>query len=334
MTTVVLSPDTLKGSLSAVDAASGLADGIREVLPDAHCRTLPLSDGGEGFIDAVRHVLGGRIATSRVRGPLGDPTDARYLVTERGIAVVESAQAIGLTLIPETRLDPLRADSAGLGELLAAVADEPDVTEILLGVGGVATVDGGAGMRTALPTLPVPVHVASDVRNPLLGPRGAAAVFGPQKGATAEHISVLEKRLAALALPAEIVASPGAGAAGGLGAMLLDMGATLGSGIEHVLNLLQWTDFAAAADLVVTGERQIDPSSSEGKVVSGVLAAAKDVPVVVFGGRVMPESADQLRRTGAAAVFSLSGDPARAATDVRDLGRALARLLATGRTRA
>ncbi len=325
--TVLISPDSLKGCLPAADAAAAVAAGVTAARREAAVIQIPLSDGGEGLVEVLRNSRGGELRCANVSDPLGRPTEAQYLVQPDGLAVTESAQAIGLTLLSTDELDPFRASSRGLGELLAHIGADPDVRELVLGVGGVATVDGGVGLRKVLPTLPIPVRVASDVRNPLLGERGAAAVFGPQKGASPSDVVHLERRLADLDHPADIRDHPGAGAAGGLGAMLLAMGARIESGIELVLSLTGWAEAAASADLVVTGEGTVDLSSTEGKVVSGVITAAAGLPVVVFGGRVHADGAAALRRLGAADVVPLSGNITAAADDLRRLGEEVARQL-------
>lgn len=325
--TVLISPDSLKGCLPAADAAAAVAAGVTAARPETSVTQIPLSDGGEGLVDVLRDSRGGELRCTNVSDPLGRPTEAQYLVQPDGLAVTESAQAIGLTLLSTDELDPFRASSRGLGELLAHIGADPDVRELVLGVGGVATVDGGVGLREVLPTLPIPVRVASDVRNPLLGERGAAAVFGPQKGASPSDIVHLERRLADLDHPADVRDHPGAGAAGGLGAMLLAMGAQIESGIDLVLSLTGWAEAATSADLVVTGEGTVDLSSTEGKVVSGVIAAAIGLPVVVFGGRVHADGAAALRRLGAADVVPLSGNITAAADDLRRLGEEVARQL-------
>jgi glycerate 2-kinase len=333
--TVLVSPDSLKGCLPAAEAAAAVARGVTANRPDVTVRRLPLSDGGEGLVDVLHAALGGELRRATVSDPFGRPTAALYLVLRDGTAVTDSAQAIGLTLLSSDELDPFRASSRGLGELLTHIATDPQVRELVLGVGGVATVDGGVGLREVLPALPLPVRVASDVRNPLLGERGAAAVFGPQKGASVTDIVHLERRLAELGHPAVIRNHPGAGAAGGLGAMLLAMGASVEPGIDLVLSLTHWHDAAESATLVVTGEGTVDLSSTEGKVVSGVVAATPaQVPVTVFGGLVREGGATALRTLGAAEVVSLSGDIARAADDLHDLGATLAaRLPAPDRAR-
>ncbi|MEI4272709.1 glycerate kinase [Klenkia sp. LSe6-5] len=330
---VVLSPDSLKGVLDAAAAAAALAQGVLAERPDADVVRAPLSDGGEGLVDVLSARRGGRRRRVGVADPLGRPVEAEYLVLDDGQAVAESASAIGLPLLTAEELDPFRASSRGLGELVAAIGRDPEVDRLLLGVGGVATVDGGAGLRAVLDRLPLPVEVVTDVRNPLLGPRGAAAVFGPQKGARPADIPVLEQRLADLGFPPEVADAPGAGAAGGLGAALLALGARLRPGIELVLELTGWTAAVATADLVVTGEGSVDASSADGKVAAGVCvaAAAAGVPVVVFGGQVATGAAAALRALGATAVLPLSGDRARAAEDLVDLGRHLARVWTAAR---
>src|ERR1700712_589448 len=326
--TVLVAPDSLKGSLSATDAGRAFAEGFIAARPASTILQVPMSDGGEGLVEILEHALGGEFRTARVADPLGRPVTARFLVLPDGTAVLESAEAIGLTRLSADQLDPFAASSRGLGELIGAAAAEADVSSIILGVGGVATVDGGLGLREVLPALPIPIQVACDVRNPLLGVRGAATVFGPQKGARSQDVPRLEHRLASMGFAPEVAAAAGAGAAGGLGAMLLTMGATLTSGIELVMERVGLHERLRRSDLVVTGEGSVDESSTEGKVVSGVCAAARaaQVPTVIFGGRVDPRTADLLRDSGVAAVLALSGDPDRAQVDCRVLGQMLAEL--------
>ena len=326
--TVLMAPDSLKGSLSAIDAGRALAEGFLAARPESTILQSPMSDGGEGLVEVLEHALGGEFRTARVADPLGRPVTARYLVLPDGTAVLESAEAIGLTRLTTDELDPFAASSRGLGELIAAVAVEGDVSSIILGVGGVATVDGGLGLREVLPGLPIPIQVACDVRNPLLGARGAASVFGPQKGARPQDVPRLEQRLASIGFAPDVAAAAGAGAAGGLGAMLLTMGATLTSGIELVMERVDLRGRLRRSDLMITGEGTVDRSSTEGKVVSGVCAEGRSagVPTVVFGGRVDPGTADVLREYGVAAVLALSGEPGRAQVDCRALGHMLAEL--------
>jgi len=315
-------PDSLKSVLSAADAAAALAEGCREAGGEAD--EVPLGDGGEGTAEALRAVLGGEWRAARVDDPLGRKIDARFLVLPDGRAVVESAEAIGLWRLDRAELDPLRASSRGLGQLVLAAA-EAGPRELVVTLGGSATVDGGAGLREVLPRLPLPTIAACDVRNPLLGARGAARAFGPQKGASPEQVEELERRLAAMTELGPFADLPGAGSAGGLGAAFAALGARLEPGIELVLDAVGFTARLRGATLAVTGEGAVDRSSLEGKTVAGVLAACRraDVPCVVFGGRLEPGMAGELREAGAARTFALGGDPGRAREDLFELGRAL-----------
>jgi glycerate kinase len=258
--------------------------------------------------------LGGERREAEVTGPLGRPVVARWLLLPDGTALVESAEAIGLGLAgPE--LDPMRASSRGLGELLAEVQDaEP--AEIVVFLGGTATVDGGAGLMEVLGGFRVPVRAACDVRAPLVD---AARVFAAQKGATPEQALELERRLLARRSLAPFLRLPGAGAAGGLGAALAALGAEVVEGAALVLDLLGFRERLAGADLVVTGEGTIDRTTWMGKAPGEVAraCAAAGVRCVLFGGRVVdpPEGLE---------VYELSGDPARAREDLVALGGRLA----------
>ncbi len=326
---VVCCPDSLKGVLPAAGAAAALAEGFRRV-PGVEPDELPLGDGGEGTVDALAAALGGEWRTAAVADALGRPVEARFLLLPAGRCVVESAQAIGLwRLRPEER-NPMRASSFGLGQLLLA-ALEAGAREILVTLGGSATVDGGEGLRAALAGRglgDVRLRAACDVRNPLLGERGAARVFGPQKGATPEQVEQLEQRLAAMDRLQPYADLPGAGAAGGLGAALAALGAELVSGIELVLEAVGFEQRIAGAALAVTGEGRVDATSAEGKTPGGVASAcaAADVPCVVFGGLVEAGAA-ALYGLGASAIFPLSGRAERARDDLCELGEALGRLL-------
>ena len=313
------SPASLKGVLSAVDAAGCLTAGFRRVDGVA-AEAVPVADGGEGTADILQAALGGDWLEARVPDPFGRPVTARWLALPDGTAVVESAQAVGLPLLNANELDPLRATSRGLGELLLAVLETQPVS-ILVGVGGTATVDGGqemldvAGDRLREVTL----RVACDVRNPLLGPRGAARVFGPQKGADAAAVEELEVRLAAMGQLAPYREVPGAGAGGGLGAAFAAAGGELCDGAELVLDLIGFDGRARRADLVVTGEGTVDRTTFDGKAPGAVLARCDrlGVPAELFGGLVH----DGLQ------AHALSGDPARAGADLERLGEELARAL-------
>jgi len=284
---------------------------------------LPVADGGEGTAEVLARVLGGEwFATAPVTGPLGAPVAPSYLELPAGTAIVESSAAVGLGLVAEAERDPLRASSAGLGELLLAVLDaEP--ARVVVGVGGTGTVDGGAGLLRTLPRWPagVPLQVACDVRNPLLGARGAARAFGPQKGADAEAVEELERRLAAMDELRPYRDLPGAGAGGGLGAALASLGGELVEGADLVLDLIGFDDRARGAALAVTGEGTVDETPLEGKAPGSVARRCRrlGVPCVVFGGRV------RLSRAPGLDLRSLSGDPARAREDLVALGEELAR---------
>lgn len=309
----LLCPASLKGVLPASRAAAALARGIRAGGGEAV--ELPVADGGEGTADAFYAALGGEWHEEVVSDPIGRPHPARWLALPDGRAVVEAAAAIGLPLLSRTERDPLVASSRGLGELvLAVLRDAPH--EILLGLGGSATVDGGAGMREVLSELPVPTTVLCDVRT-ILG--DAARLFGPQKGATPETVPVLERRLAGMDELVPYADVEGAGAAGGLGAAFAALGAELVEGAPAVLDLVGFDEQLRGAALVVTGEGQVDRTTVEGKA-PGVIAArcsAAGVRCVVFGGRVREPVAG-------AETVGLSGDPARAETDLVQLGRSLA----------
>jgi len=323
---VLACPDKLKGVLTAADAARALAAGFRRAGVEAE--ELPLADGGEGTAAALHSALGGEWRTAFVSDPLGRKVEARFLLLPDGRAVVESAEAIGLWRLEERERDPLRVTSRGLGELILAAFDA-GATGILVALGGSATVDGGAGVREVLDRLAAPVIVACDVRNPLLGERGAARVFGPQKGADPAQVEELERRLAAMTELAAVADLPGAGAAGGLGAGLAALGATLVPGGELVLEAVGFGARVAGVALAVTGEGAVDRSSAEGKTPAGVATSCRraGVPCVVFGGRVEPGASRELYAAGATAVFSLSGVPDRARDDLAEFGEALGRLV-------
>jgi glycerate 2-kinase len=309
----LLCPASLKGVLSAVDAAAALADGARKAGVEAV--ELPVADGGEGTAEVLHAALGGTWREAVVPGPLGRSVSARWLLLPDGRAVVEAAAAIGLPLLMLEERDPLRASSRGLGELVLAALQESPVS-LAVALGGSATVDGGAGLREVVDGLPVPTIVLCDVRTPL---GGAARLFGPQKGASPADVTILERRLAAMEELRPFAALPGAGAAGGLGAALAALGAELVPGAATVLDLLGFDERLADVDLVVTGEGAIDVTTAEGKAPGEVArrAASAGVRCVVFGGRV---SAD----VSGAETIALSGDPARAECDLVELGQRLA----------
>jgi glycerate 2-kinase len=310
----LLCPASLKGVLSAHDAAAALAAGARRA--GAQAVELPIADGGEGTADAVFDALGGEWHEAVVSDPLGRPVSARWLLLDDGAAVVEAAAAIGLPLLTASERDPLVASSRGLGELVLA-ALRLGAGRLVVGLGGSATVDGGAGLREALRELPVPTTVLCDVRTALAD---AARLFGPQKGASDADVPILERRLAGMAELEPYAELPGAGAAGGLGAAFAALGGTLVEGAPAVLDLIGFDTRLMGCDLVVTGEGQVDETTAEGKAPGVVAArsAAAGVRCVVFGGRVV-------RALDGVETISLSGDRARAREDLEALGRRLAR---------
>ncbi len=294
-------PSSLKGVLSALDAAAALAEGLRTW---ADVDELAVADGGEGTLDALHAALGGEWRFAKVHDAFGTSRTARWLWHD-GDAFVEAAEAIPLD--PQ-RLDPFAASSRGLGEVIASVGNPQN---LVVAVGGTATVDGGMGMREVFSRLPAPTLVLCDVDVSLVD---AARVFAPQKGAKAEDVPVLEQRLLAIEELGPFAALPGAGAAGGLGAALAALGARLERGAHAVLELIGFDP--SGYDLVVTGEGTVDATTMHGKAPGEVLrrCEAADVRCVVFGGRVLAGSA-----------VALSGDPARAREDLVALGARLGR---------
>ena len=322
---VIIAPDKFKGSLTAPQVAAAIARGLREAVPGLDVRCLPVADGGDGTVDAA--VAAGFLRVGRwVTGPVGKPVPASFAV--RGdTAVVEVAAASGLAGL--SPLAPLTATSYGTGELLRSALDV-GCRRIVLGVGGSACTDGGKGMIEALGDRvedfrDVDLVLASDVDNPLLGPSGAAAVYGPQKGATPADVRVLESRLRAWAdeVGHEFVDAPGAGAAGGIGfAALALLGARRRPGIEVVLDLVGFASALPGARLVITGEGSLDSQTRHGKAPAGVAAAANGVPVVAVAGRCEVEPAE-LGIKAAYALLDIEPDVTRCLADASTL---LARL--------
>ncbi|AEF44221.1 glycerate kinase [Serratia sp. AS12] len=322
---VVIAPDSFKESLSAMAVAEAIERGFRQIYPQVQYVKLPMADGGEGTVDSMVAATGGEIVRVEVTGPLGQPVSAFYgLLGEGETAVIEMAAASGLHLAPKGQRDPRITTSYGTGELILA-ALERGVKAIILGIGGSATNDGGAGMMQALgarllddqqqPLPPggaaltrlaqidlsavdprlqqVSVTAACDVDNPLCGPQGASAVFGPQKGATSEMVTQLDAALSHFgsllqqATGREVLNAPGAGAAGGMGAALLGMlNARLRPGIEIVIETLRLEEALRDADLVITGEGRLDSQSIHGKTPIGVARVAKrhGLPVIGIAG--------------------------------------------------
>jgi glycerate 2-kinase len=306
-------PASLKGVLGAGEAAAALAEGLR--AGGAEALALPVADGGEGTLDVLAASLDGEWRQAEVSDPLGRSVRARWLLLEDGTALVESAEAIGLGLVADDERDPLRASSRGLGELLSEAMDA-DPAELVVFLGGTATVDGGAGLMEVLGGFRVPVRAACDVSAPLLD---AVWVFAAQKGATAEQLGELERRLLAKRSLAPFRGLAGAGAAGGLGAAMAALGAELVEGAPLVLELIGFSDRLRDADLVVTGEGTVDRTTWMGKAPGEVarVCAAEGVRCVLFGGRVLdrPEGVE---------LYELSGDPSKVRADLVGLGARLA----------
>jgi glycerate kinase len=306
-------PASFKGVLVATAAADALAAGLE--AGGAEAVLAPVADGGEGTAEVLHAALGGTWHEAEVRDPLGRPHGARWLALPDGTGVVEAAAAVGLPLLALEELDPLRASSAGFGELIAAALDAGS-SALLLGLGGSATVDGGAGLRSVLGRLPVTTRVACDVSTRLAD---AARLFGPQKGASPADVAALEQRLAADDELRPYADLPGAGAAGGLGAALASLGAELVPGAELVLERTGFRERLDGAALAVTGEGHVDRTTLEGKAPGAVarVCSEQGVRCVVVGGRVLED-------IPGAETVALSGDPTRAVDDLREAGEALA----------
>jgi len=350
---VLVSPDKFKGSLSGREVAEHLAAGLRRARPDIAVDLCPVADGGDGTLDAVL-TAGFRRVPVVAEGPTGEPVQTAYAERD-GTAVVEMADVSGLNQLPGGKLAPLTASSYGTGQVIRAALDAGCHT-VVLGIGGSASTDGGAGMLQALggrlldaagAELPrggaaladldrldaaglhprlreAQIVVASDVDNPLLGARGAAAIYGPQKGAGPDDVRDLDAALARWAavvvrdagVAADLPDRPGAGAAGGVGfATTALLGATSRPGIDLLLDLLGFSSRLAGARLVITGEGSLDEQTLHGKAPAGVAVAARaaGVPVVAVAGRVALDRGD-LTRAGILAAYALTDlepDPAR-----------------------
>ncbi|MFF8034463.1 MULTISPECIES: glycerate kinase [unclassified Streptomyces] len=361
---VLVAADKFKGSLTAVEVAERVMAGLRRVVPDLVVEALPVADGGDGTV-AAAVAAGFARREVRVAGPLGDEVSAAYAL--RGdTAVVEMAEASGLQRLPEGVFAPLTASTYGSGELLRAALDAGART-LVFGVGGSATTDGGAGMLSALgarflkadgePVAPggaglaelasadlsgldprlgsVEFVLASDVDNPLTGPRGAPAVYGPQKGASPEDVQRLDAALAHFAKvlegvagsrAAEYAAAPGAGAAGGIGYGALLLGAGFRPGIEVMLDVLGFGPALERADLVITGEGSLDGQTLHGKAPAGVAAAARAAgkEVVAVCGR-LALAPEVLGRAGIRRAYALTDLEPDVATCVAEAGPLLER---------
>ena len=375
---IIVAPQGFKATISGLEAARAIARGVSAALPDAETVLAPVADGGDGTLNALVDGTGGQVFTSTVTGPLGQPVEAQWGVMGDGrTAVIEMALASGITLVPQRRRNPRVTTTAGTGEILRE-ALEGGYDRIIVGLGGSATNDGGAGMASALGARfldsagnPLPaggsalarldrvevdglhpglrdatIVAATDVTNPLCGPEGASAVFGPQKGATPEVVQELDAALANYALVVardlgrDVSEQPGAGAAGGLGAGLMAFtGAALQSGIDMVCEVLGFDALLEGADLVITGEGRADHSTIFNKAPVGVArhAQAHGVPTVLLAGGLGP-GYEELYDHALAAVVCISDRPmsfdvslSRTAELLESAAERTMRLLLTGR---
>ncbi|WP_368163754.1 glycerate kinase [Aeromonas sp. R6-2] len=342
---IVIAPDSFKESLSAMEVADAIEAGFRQVLPDATYLKLPMADGGEGTVQSLVDATGGRIVPVEVTAPLGNRVEGFLgLLGDGKRAVIEMAAASGLHLVPPERRNPLLTTSVGTGELILTALDL-GVEHLILGIGGSATNDGGAGMMQALgarlldkegQALPpgggaldqleridlstldprlgkLHIEVACDVDNPLCGPQGASAVFGSQKGATPAMVARLDANLAHYAacieqaLGKQVKESAGAGAAGGMGAALLGLlGAELKPGVGIVIEALGLAEAVADADLVITGEGRIDSQTIHGKTPIGVARCAKQFGKPVIGiSGCLTDNCGVVHEHGLDAVFAV-----------------------------
>ncbi len=346
---IVIAPDSFKGSLTALQVAEAMEVGLQRVFPDATIEKVPMADGGEGTVQSLVDATGGEILTAQVMDPLGNTIDAQYGVLGDGVtAVIEMAEASGLTLVPLDKRDPRVTTTYGTGELIRSALAH-GCRKLIIGIGGSATNDGGAGMAQALGAKlltasgeqikPGGGHlatlnsidlseldpritetetvVACDVNNPLTGEQGASYVYGPQKGATREIIEMLDANLAHFDkilqrdLSKSVGNVPGAGAAGGLGAGLMAfVDASLKSGIEIVTEAAQLSKRLADADLVITGEGQINFQTVFGKTPVGVARVAKthNIPVIAIAGSIADDS-DGVYDAGIDAMIDIVPEP-------------------------
>ena len=352
MRKIVIASDSFKGSLSSLEVANAAAIGIRSVFPDCETVGLEVADGGEGTAAALGRALGGKPVKVMVSNPLGRKTCAEYCISESGgqtTAIIEMSRASGLTLLKSSELDPLFTSTYGTGEMILDALDK-GCRRFLIGIGGSATNDGGTGMMEALgfrfkdaegkpvtglcgaricriscidagnvpgELLESEFLVICDVDTPFCGPEGAAAVFGPQKGATPETVAVLEEGMQNLNgimirdHGIDLNTIKGSGAAGGLGgAFHVFLNARLEKGIDMVLDAIGFDDAVKDADLIITGEGRIDCQTSRGKVVSGIAKRAEryGIPVIAIAGTVELDD-DQIRKNGLTAAYPVGPHP-------------------------
>ena len=346
---IVIAPQGFKGNLTALEVARAIEKGVKKVVPGATTTIKPMADGGEGTVQALVDATGGKIMATEVTGPLGERVNAHWgILSDKVTAVIEMAAASGLPLVPPDKLNPLVATTYGTGELIRTALDN-DCRKLIIGIGGSATNDGGAGMAQALgarlldadgkelpsggaalarlaridisnldPRLAdFDVTLASDVNNPLCGPRGASAIYGPQKGATPELVEQLDAALSHYAdviqrdLGVDYREVAGAGAAGGLGlGLMVFLKARLIPGIDVVIKATNLVDELKDADLVFTAEGRIDRQSAMGKVPTGVALKAKEFGAVVVAlAGMVADDARVVYEQGIDAVLSIAPGP-------------------------
>lgn len=298
---IVLAFDSFKGCMTQMEVCAVAENAILESYPDFEVISLPMSDGGEGLSACLAEYYSAHPVNIRVHGPLMDVIDCRYFISEDGnTAIMEMAAAAGLCLVPEGRRNPMITTTYGVGEMILDAVGR-GCHHIILGIGGSATCDAGKGMvdclASSLPLVDIRITVACDVNNPLFGTNGAAYVFGPQKGAGADDVKLLDDRLRQFAIETEALGYakpedalfPGAGAAGGLGyALKTYLGAELVSGIELLLEAVSFADVIKDADYVFTGEGRTDAQTKMGKVPSVILSKSRKsgIPVILLSGSV------------------------------------------------
>ena len=375
---IVIAPDSFKDSLSAEKVADAIAAGLADALPHAQLVKCPMADGGEGTVEAIVAAGNGQLRRNHVQGPLGAPVEAHWgWLPDSHTAIIEMAEASGLQLLKQEQRNACITSTFGTGELIKAALDA-GARRVILAIGGSATNDAGAGALQALGlglfdaqgnSLPrgglalahvarielagldprlaeVRFEIAADVNNPLCGEHGASAIFGPQKGASAEHVQLLDQALGHFAdhcakvLPKDVRQEPGSGAAGGLGfAAKAFLGAQFRAGVEVVAELVGLAEAVKGADLVITGEGRFDAQTLRGKTPFGVasIARAEGVPVVVLAG-TLGEGYQALYEHGINAAFAIASGPmtlqdacARAAPLLTDRARDIARLLILAR---
>ncbi|MGE7958860.1 glycerate kinase [Pseudomonas sp. NPDC089530] len=346
---IIIAPDSFKDSLSASGVASAIAEGLARVWPEAQLIQCPMADGGEGTVESILDACQGQLRSTRVQGPLGAPVEARWgWLPQSRTAIIEMAEASGLQLVPPGQRDACTSSTFGTGELIRAALDA-GAQRVILAIGGSATNDAGSGALQALgmrlldaqgQTLPlgglaleqvarvdlshldprlakVCFEIAADVDNPLCGPQGASAIFGPQKGASPQQVQQLDHALgrfadqAAQVLGKDVRDEPGSGAAGGLGfAAKAFLDARFRPGVEVVAELVGLAEAVQGADLVMTGEGRFDAQTLRGKTPFGVARIAKQhgVPVIVIAG-TLGEGYEQMYRHGVDAAFALASGP-------------------------